>query len=77
MNAKELSMALAARAESVAAYLLPAGKRQGAEWKVGSADGEPGKSLSVRVKGDKAGLWRDFGGDEGGALIDMWCAVRR
>lgn len=77
MNAKELSMALAARAESVAAYLLPAGKRVGSEWKAGSADGEPGKSLSVRVKGDKAGLWRDFAGNDGGDLIDLWCAVRR
>ena len=77
MNARELSMLLAARAEAVAAYLLPAGKRHGAEWRVGSVDGESGKSLAVRVKGDKAGLWRDFAGDEGGDLIDLWGTVRR
>lgn len=77
MNAKELSMALAGRAESVAAYLLPGGKRAGQEWRVGSTDGDAGKSLSVRVKGDRAGVWKDFATGEGGDLLDLWCAVRR
>lgn len=77
MNAKELSQALAAQAEAVAAYLLPAGRKHGAEWKVGSADGEAGKSLSVRLRGPKAGLWRDFAGEDGGDILDLWCAVRR
>jgi twinkle protein len=77
MNARELSGLLASRAESVAAYLLPAGKRVGQEWRVGSSAGEAGKSLSVRLKGDRAGLWKDFAGDEGGDLLDLWCSVRR
>lgn len=77
MNAKELSRYLAERAADVAAYLLPAGKKHGAEWKVGSADGEPGKSLSIRLRGERAGLWKDFAGEEGGDLLDLWCAVRR
>ena len=61
----------------MAAYLLPAGKRHGAEWRVGSADGDAGKSLSVRIKGDKAGVWADFAADQHGDLLDLWCAVRR
>ena len=76
MNAQELSRLLAGRAESVAAYLLPSGKRSGSEWRVGSADGASGKSLSVRVKGDKAGVWSDFATGQGGDLLDLWCAVR-
>ena len=77
MNAKELSILLAGKAESVAAYLLPAGRKHGAEWRVGSADGDAGKSLSVRVRGDKSGVWKDFATGEGGDLLDLWCAVRR
>lgn len=76
MNANELSKLLSARAESVAAYLLPSGKRSGSEWRVGSADGASGKSLSVRVKGEKSGVWADFATGQGGDLLDLWCAVR-
>lgn len=77
MNAQELSRLLSGRAESVAAYLLPSGKRSGSEWRVGSSDGAAGKSLSVRVKGEKAGVWSDFATGQGGDLLDLWCAVRR
>lgn len=76
MNAKELSMRLAAQADGVAQYLLPGGKRKGREWKAGSTGGEEGTSLSVCVTGDKAGVWSDFAKAVGGDLLDLWMAVR-
>ncbi len=76
MNAKELSQRLAAQAEGVAQYLLPAGKRKGREWKVGSTEGEEGGSLSVCLTGHKAGVWSDFAKGTGGDLLDLWIATR-
>jgi hypothetical protein len=51
---------LAARAEHLARELLPAGKREGEEWRCGSVAGEPGQSLGVRLRGPRAGIWQDF-----------------
>jgi hypothetical protein len=51
---------LAGRIDQLAAELLPAGKRDGAEWRVGSVAGEPGQSMAVHLRGDKAGAWCDF-----------------
>jgi twinkle protein len=73
----EVKRALAARAESVARYLYPKGRRDGHEWRIGSVDGEPGRSLGIHLAGDKAGLWKDFAGDGGGDLIDLWMTVHR
>jgi twinkle protein len=43
----------------------------------GSLVGEPGRSLKVRVRGGKVGLWSDFApGGESGDLIDLWQAVK-
>lgn len=78
-NAKEIAQKLAGRAEDVAKYLLPQGKRHGREWKVGSIHGEPGNSLSVRIAGDagKVGLWADFADRSGeGDLLDLWMMTR-
>lgn len=76
MNAHEVSARLAANAASVAEYLLPAGKKASGEWKAGSISGEAGGSLSVRLTGAKAGVWRDFATNEGGDLLDLWAAVK-
>jgi len=76
MNAKELSQALAERAPAVAEYLLPGGKKKGAEWKAGSVAGDAGDSLGVHLTGTKAGVWRDFAADVGGDLLDLWMAAR-
>jgi twinkle protein len=76
MNAAELSRLMAERASDIAQYLLPAGKKAGVEWKAGSTSGEAGRSLSVRITGAKAGVWRDFASDEGGDLLDLWARVR-
>lgn len=76
MNAHELADRLAQNTAAVAEHLLPRGKRAGAEWKAGSTAGEEGRSLSVRLTGDKKGLWRDFAADEGGDLLDLWAKTR-
>ncbi|WP_295379593.1 toprim domain-containing protein [uncultured Pseudacidovorax sp.] len=76
MNVKELSERLASRAEDVVRHLLPGGRRQGQEWKAGNTLGEKGDSLSVRLSGAKAGVWKDFAGGEGGDLVDLWMACR-
>lgn len=77
MNAKELSIRLAMQAESVAAMLLPNGKRSGVHWVAGNVEGDRGESLKVTITGGHAGRWRDFATDEHGDLIDLWAASRR
>jgi twinkle protein len=76
MNAAEISQRLSANAAAVASYLLPNGKKAGPEWKAGNTAGEPGGSLSVRLTGAKAGVWKDFQSGDGGDLLDLWSAVR-
>lgn len=76
MNATELSHRLAGNALAVCRYLLPQGKVEGDEYRCGSVNGEPGKSLGVHLKGTKAGVWADFASGEGGDLIDLWKACR-
>lgn len=76
MNAAELSQRMAGDAAAIAQFLLPGGKKHGAEWKAGSIGGDAGQSLSVRLTGSKAGVWRDFATSEGGDLLDLWMAAR-
>lgn len=77
MMAKEISKQLSQRAEDVACYLLPNGKREGNEWCVGSIAGEAGKSLRVHLVGEKAGVWCDFANEsDKGDLLDLWALKR-
>jgi twinkle protein len=76
MNVSDISKLLASQVDSVCRYLLPNGKREGAEWRVGSSGGEAGKSLGVHLAGDKAGVFADFATGEAGDLLDLWAAVR-
>ena len=76
MNAKELSDVMASRMAQICEYLLPNGRKAGAEWKCGSVNGEQGQSLSVRLSGSKSGVWSDFSSGEGGDALDLWMAVR-
>lgn len=55
--------------------LLPNGTRNGVEWQVGSLGGESGKSLSICLSGEKAGLWYDFATGEKGNLLGLVMAV--
>ena len=68
---------LAQRIDDLVVELLPAGRRDGAEWRCGSVAGEPGQSLGVHLRGAKAGIWADFSSpqDRGDAL-DLVAAVR-
>lgn len=70
LDIKEVVALLAQRIERLCAEILPAGVRDGAEWRVGSVQGEAGKSLAVHLSGDLAGVWADFStvGDKGDAL---------
>lgn len=76
MTPREISQRLARDAEGVCAMLLPNGKREGHEWRVGSVQGERGQSLGVHLAGEKAGVWRDFSADHGGDLLDLWRETR-
>ncbi len=72
----EIKRMLADRAQAVAEYLLPGGKRDGHEWRAGSTSGEAGKSLGVHLSGPKAGIWAEFNGDDHGDLLDLWVASK-
>lgn len=64
---------LLADADRLLAQWLPAGKRIGAEYRVGSLAGEAGQSLSINVR---TGRWADFHtGERGGDLIDLYAAI--
>lgn len=69
----DISERLAARMESLAADLFPNGERHGSQWCVGSLAGEPGSSLSISLRGSKAGRWKDFGiiGGPSGDALDL------
>ena len=71
----DIASMLARQAPSLAAELLPNGKREGAEWRVGSLAGEPGRSLSVHLFGSRAGVWSDFAAGEAGDALDLVAGV--
>lgn len=76
MDWTDIEARLVERAEDVCRHLFPAGKRDGAEFVVGSLGGEAGQSLKVNLTG-KVGLWRDFAGDKGGkTLLSLWLHAR-
>jgi hypothetical protein len=55
--------------------LLHRGKRVGQEYCVDSLAGEPGRALSIRLTGAKAGVWKDFRGGDGGDALDLVAGV--
>jgi hypothetical protein len=76
MDIKDMVGMLAARAPALARELLPAGRKDGAEWRVGSLAGEPGQSLAVHIgAGARAGVWCDFSSGERGDALDLVAAV--
>ncbi|MCZ4065706.1 hypothetical protein NB636_08065 [Oxalobacter aliiformigenes] len=61
---------------SLLAEWLPNGVKNGNEYVVGSKYGEAGKSMSIRISGDKAGYWSDFAaGDSGSDLISLYAYI--
>lgn len=75
-NAKEVSVMLADRADTVAMYLLPNGRKQSKEWCVAGVDGAKGDSMRVCISGNKAGVWCDFATGATGDLLELWKEVR-
>jgi len=69
---------LLSRMEEFCAYILPNGKRMGNKWVVGSSDGEQGKSFQVTMAGSKAGMFKDFAGeDKGGTPLWLLSQVKK
>lgn len=72
----EISRILSNRAQDVAEYLLPGGRKDGSEWRAGSIRGDKGDSLGVHLYGNKAGVWSDFATGEKGDLLELWRLAR-
>lgn len=76
LNYAAINRAALARWPEVLARLLPGGKPEDNEWLVGSLCGEVGRSLKVRLRGDRVGAWCDFAtGEKGGDPISLAAAV--
>jgi len=64
--------------ETLLGRWLPNGIREGNEFCVGSRHGEAGRSMKVRLTGDKAGVWSDFSDDAGGNdMISLYAYIHR
>jgi Toprim domain len=75
-DAYDVSHRLADNAEVVCRHYLPAGRREGAYWRVGDVHNAPGRSLSVRLAPSTsgngvAGRWTDRATFEHGDLLDI------
>lgn len=75
LSASDIAGMLARQVPALVVELLPNGKREGAEWRVGSLAGEPGRSLSVHLFGARAGVWSDFAAGEVGDALDLVAGV--
>lgn len=63
--------------ESLLESWFPNGIREGNEFCIGSRYGEAGRSMRVRLTGEKAGVWSDFSadGEAGGDLISLYAFI--
>lgn len=75
--AADLVRRLAGNAEAVCRAYLSQGRRQGNWWVVGDVLNAPGRSLYVRLSGDRAGHWSDAATGEHGDLLDLIARNRR
>jgi len=69
--ASELARRLSDEAEAVCRAYLPNGRRSGRYWIVGDVEGTPGRSLFVKLWGDRRGRWTDAASGEYGDLLDL------
>ena len=71
-RAADLARRLGENAEAVCRHYLPNGRRQGRYWTCGDVMGTPGRSLYVRLSGERAGKWADAAvASEHGDLLDL------
>ena len=72
MNAADIAVALAARAEQVCRHYLPNGRRRGRYWCAGDVRGGTGRSLFVRLEPPgTVGKFSDPAEDLHGDLLDL------
>ncbi|MEC8543193.1 MAG: hypothetical protein VXY89_06485, partial [SAR324 cluster bacterium] len=71
MQIAELKKHLAPHASTICQELFPDGRIESGHFKIGSLDGEAGRSLSVILNGDRAGMWTDFATSDHGDLLDL------
>lgn len=71
MQIAELKKHLAPHASTICQELYPDGRIESGHFKIGSLDGEAGRSLSVILNGDRAGMWTDFATSDHGDLLDL------
>ena len=71
MQISELKKHLAPHASTICQELYPDGRIESGHFKIGSLDGESGRSLSVILNGEKAGMWTDFATTQHGDLLDL------
>jgi len=78
MTPSDVAQKLAQNASATVHYLLGSGgKQQGRELLFADIQGNAGKSLSVCITGDKAGIWSDFATGEKGDLLDLWALSQK
>ncbi|OLP62658.1 DNA primase [Xaviernesmea oryzae] len=70
-TAGDLASCLAREAEAVCRHYLSAGTRAGQYWVVGDTGNNKGRSLYVRLTGDRAGRWTDAATGQFGDLLDL------
>lgn len=66
-----------ARIQSLLKEWLPNGVKEGHEYCIGSRHGEAGRSMRIRLSGDRAGFWSDFAsdGEAGRDLISLYAYI--
>jgi hypothetical protein len=72
----ELARRLALNAEAVCREYLGNGQRSGRYWHAGDVANTPGRSLYVRLAGERAGKWTDAATGEHGDLLDLIALAR-
>jgi hypothetical protein len=70
-RAADLARRLGEQAEAVCRYYLPNGRRQGRYWICGDVMGTPGRSLYVRLSGERKGKFCDAADGTHGDLLDL------
>lgn len=70
-TAAEIAQQLGQRIDTLVPRLLPNAVKQSGYWRVGSIDGEKGKSLYICSTGSRAGRWVDAATDDRGDALDL------
>ena len=71
MDIAVLKQQLAPLTKEICFELFPNGKIDGTNYRVGGIGGEKGQSLSVQMRGENAGQWKDFATGDAGDLLDL------